>query len=65
MIGHIEHERHYLCIKIRPQEKTRSCNVKDVVHELPIKLWNIDTQFAKARKNINHPINLPTLKLSD
>ena len=26
------------------------CNVKDVVLELPVEFWNIDTQFDRAGK---------------
>ena len=45
--------------------KTRSWNVKDIVHELPIEFWNIDIQFGKTRKFINHPMNLPIIKIND
>ena len=37
----------------------------DVVHDLHIEFLNIDTQFGRARKFINHPANLPTIKLCD
>ena len=70
-IVHIEHNRHYLHIENQAMGKTRSwtryirsCNVKDVVHEPPIEFWNIDTQFGRARRFINHPTNLPTIKLN-
>ena len=36
-IAHIEHNRHYLHIENQATGKTRPCNVKDVVHEPPIK----------------------------
>ena len=36
---------------------------KDIVHEPSIEFWNIDTQFGRARKFINHPTNLPAIKL--
>ena len=45
--------------------KMRSCNVKDVVLEPPVELWNIDTQFGRAGKYTNHPMNLPTITLTD
>ena len=37
----------------------------DVVLEPPVELWNIDTQFGRAGKFINHPVNLPTISLHD
>ena len=61
----IETDGHYLHIKNQAAGKTRSCNLKDVVHEPPIEFWNIDTQFSRARKFINHPANLPTIKLNE
>ena len=45
---HLEHNGHYLHIENQVTGKTQSCNVKDVVHEPPVKLWNIDTQFGRA-----------------
>ena len=39
--------------------------MKDGVLEPPVELWNIDTQFGRARKFINHPANLPTISLHD
>ena len=60
----IKHDRHYLHIKSQATGKTQSCNVKDVVHKPPVELWNIDTQFSRAGKFINHPANLPTIPLS-
>ena len=62
-IVHIEPEGHYLHIENQATGKTRSCNVKDTVHELPTKFWNIDTQFGTAGKYINHPGNPPTINL--
>ena len=38
---------------------------KDVVLEPPVEFWNIDTQFGRAGKYVNHPANLPTISLSD
>ena len=64
-IFHIECDRHYLYIENQVIGKTRSCNIKDIIHEPPIEFWNIDTQFGRARKFINHPTNLPTIKLSN
>ena len=62
-IVHIECDRHYLHIENQSTGKTRSCSVKDIVHEPPIEFWNIDTQFGTARKYINHPTNLPNINL--
>ena len=33
--------------------------------ESPVEFWNIDTQFGRAGKYINHPANLPILSLTD
>ena len=57
----IEHSRHYLHIQNQATGKTRPCNVKDVVHELPIDLWNVDTTFGRAVKFMNQPANPPPL----
>ena len=61
----IEHDGHYLHIENKAMGKTNSCNVKDVGHEPSIEFWNIDTQFGRARKFINHPTNIPTIKLNN
>ena len=60
----IEHDGHYLHIENQAMGKTRSCNVSYIIHELPIEFWNTDTQFGRAGKFINHPTNLPAIKLS-
>ena len=39
----IEHDRHFLLIENQATGKVWTCNVKDVVLELPVELWNIDT----------------------
>ena len=52
-------------IKNQATGKTRSCNVKDIGLESPVELWNIDTQFGRAWKFINHPTKLPTIMLAD
>ena len=39
--------------------KIRSCNVKDVILEPIDELWNMNPEFGKASKFINHPNNLP------
>ena len=54
-IVHIEHDGHYLYIENQARGKTQSCNVKDVVHEPTVELWNVDTQFGRGGKFINHP----------
>ena len=60
-IVQIEHNRHFLHTENQATRKVQSCNVKDVVLEPPIEFWNIDTQFGRAGKYINHPANLPTI----
>ena len=37
----------------------------DIIMEPPIEFWNIDTQFSRAGRYINHPVNLSTIKLTD
>ena len=44
--------------------KTRPCNVKDIVHETPVELKNVDTKYGRAGKFTNHPANLPTIPLN-
>ena len=61
---HIECNRHYLHIQNQTTGKTRPCNGKDIVHKLPIELWNVDTMFGRAGKFINHLANLPTILLN-
>ena len=39
--------------------------MSDVILEPPIEFWNIDTQFSRAGRYINHPMNLLTIKLID
>ena len=64
-IVYIEHNIHHLHKENQAMGKTRSCNIKDIAHEPPIDFWNTDTQFGRARKLINHPTNLPAIKLND
>ena len=61
----IECDGHYLHIENQTMGKTRSCNIKDVVLILPIEFWDIDMQFSRARKYINHPANVPTIMLNN
>ena len=61
----IEHDRHFLHIGNQAPRKLWSSNVKDVILEPPIEFLNIDTQFGRAGRYINHPANLPTIKLND
>ena len=61
----MEHDGQYIHIKNQTTVKIRSCNGKDIVLEPPVKLWNIDTQFGRAGKFINHPTNLPTITLAE
>ena len=37
----------------------------DIILELPVEFWDVDTQFGRAGRYINHPANLPTIKLMD
>ena len=62
-IVQIEHDGHFLHIENQTRGKVQSCNMKDVVLELPVEFWNIDTQFGRDGKFINHPANLPTISL--
>ena len=64
-IVHMECDRHFLHIKNQATGNIQSCNVTDIILELPIEFWNIDTQFGRAGRYINHPANLPTIKFTD
>ena len=64
-IVHIEHNGHYIHIENQATWKTRSCKVRDIVLEPLGELWNIDRQFGRAGKFINHSTNLPTITLAD
>ena len=55
----------FLHIENQGTGKVQSCNVKDIVLAPPVEFWNIDTQFGRAGKFINHPVNLPTISLHD
>ena len=61
----VECDGHYIHIENQANGKTRSCNVKDIVLEPLVELWNIDMQFGRAGKFINPPTNLPTITLAD
>ena len=60
----IEHNGYYLDIEKQATGKTRPCNVKDVVHEPKVELWNVDTMFGRAEKFINHLTNISTIPLN-
>ena len=64
-IVHIEHDGHYLHIKNQATGKTRSCNIKDVVLKPPVELWNVNKQFGRVGRDINHPANFPNITLTD
>ena len=64
-IVQIECNRHFLHIENQAIEKVQPCYVKDVVLELPVEFWNIDTQCGRAGKFINYPANLTTMSLHD
>ena len=61
----IEHDRNFLHIENQATRKVHSSNIRDVILEPPIEFWNVDTQFGRAGRYINHPANLPTMKLND
>ena len=61
----IECNRHFIHIENQATWKIRCCNVKDIILELPIEFWNVDTQFGRALRYVNHPANLPTIILTD
>ena len=61
----IEHNGYFLHIENQATRKVHSCNIKDVILEPPIDFWNKDTQFGRAGRYINHPANLPTIRLND
>ena len=46
---HIECNGYYLHIENQATGKTRTCNVKDVINEPPVELWNVDTTFGKTK----------------
>ena len=64
-IVQIEHNEHFLHIENQVTGKVQSCNVKDIIFEPPVEFWNIDMQFGRAGKYVNHPANLPTIPLHD
>ena len=61
----IEHNGHFLHIENQATRKVHSCKVKNIILEPPIEFWNIDTQFGRVGRYINHPANVPTIKLND
>ena len=61
----IECDGHFLHIENQATGKIPSCNMMDIILEPPIEFWNIGTQFSRAGRYINHPANLPTIKLTD
>ena len=64
-IVHIKCNGLYLHIENQATGKTRSCNIKGVVLEPPVELWNVGMQFGRAGRYINHPANLPTITLAN
>ena len=53
-IVHIGCNGHYIHTKNQVTGKTRPCNVKDVVHEPPVELWNVDTKTYKSSSKSPH-----------
>ena len=64
-IVQIEQDGHFLHIENQATGKVWSCNMKDVVLEHPVEFRNIETQFGRAGKYVNHPTNLSTISLQD
>ena len=64
-IVQIECNGHFLHFENQATGKVRSCNMQDVVLEPPVEFWNIDTQFGRDGKYVNHPAKLPTISLHD
>ena len=56
---------HFIHIENQATGNTRLCSIKDVILEPPVEFWNINTQFCRAGKYINHPANLPTITIND
>ena len=54
----IEQDGHFLHIENQATGKVCSCNVQDVILEPSIEFWNVDTQFGRAGRYINHPANI-------
>ena len=57
-VVHIKCDGHCIHIENQATGKTRSCNVKDIVLEPPVELWNIDMQFGRGRKIHEPPCKL-------
>ena len=60
----IKHNVHYLHIGNQATGTTSSFNIKDVVLQPPVEFLNMNMQFGRARRYINHPANLPTITLT-
>ena len=61
----IEHNGHYTHTENQATGRTQSCNVKDIILEPPIEFWNINTEFGRTTRYINHPSNLPAIQITD
>ena len=61
----IECNGHFIHIENQATGNIQSCNVTDIILEPPIEFWNVDTQFGRAGQYVNHPANLPNIKLMD
>ena len=48
-IVHTECNGHFLHIENQATGQTRPCNVRDVVHELPVTLWNVTQCLAELK----------------
>ena len=54
-IVHIEHDGHFIHMENQATGKIQSCNVTDIILELPIEFWNVDTQFSRAGDMLTTP----------
>ena len=61
----IENDGHFIRIENQATGKIWSCNVTDIILELPIEFWDVDMQFGRAGRYVYHPANLPPIKLVD
>ena len=52
----IEHKGHFIHIKNQATGKIQSCNVTDIILVPPTEFWNVDTQFGRAGRYVNHPM---------
>ena len=64
-IVQIEHDWHFLHINKPSYWKNLVLQWEGCSILTFFEFWNIDTQFDRAGKHINHPVNLPTITVND